>query len=212
MTQQTVGVLALQGGVAEHLSALQALGCPALRVKTVADLQVCQGLIMPGGESTTLSCLWQSGVDLALKQAIIQRVKAGDLAVWGTCAGAILLAEQVQSEDGAADVAGLGLMAVTMARNAYGRQADSFVAPVSGVADAEGEPMSGVFIRAPQVVAWSAPCQPVAWLAEDTVVGLQQDRCLLTTFHPELTQDRRWHAYFLSSSARANRPSTAALI
>ncbi|KAJ7031172.1 PdxT/SNO family [Mycena alexandri] len=206
----TIGILALQGAFAEHQIRLQNLRLKrkieTVLVKTPEDLQRCHALIIPGGESTTIALLARlSGLLEPLKEFI--RVKP----VWGTCAGAILLAQSVTGakKDGQEL---LGGVSIDIARNGWGSQVESFEAPldVTGLQD-PSVPFTGIFIRAPVVLALEpdAPIQVIARLAphllpepaEDendprTVVALRQGLHLLTTFHPELTQDDRFHDYF----------------
>ncbi|KAJ7476942.1 PdxT/SNO family [Mycena galericulata] len=206
----TIGILALQGAFAEHQTRLQSLRLKrkivTTLVKTLEDLQRCDGLIIPGGESTTIALLARlSGLLEPLKDFI--RTKP----VWGTCAGAILLSQSVTGakKDGQEL---LGGVSVDIARNGWGSQVESFEAPldVKGLRD-PSVPFTGIFIRAPVVLALvpDAPIQIIARLpphllpepAEDesdprTIVALRQGLHLLTTFHPELTQDDRFHEYF----------------
>ncbi|KAJ7165913.1 glutamine amidotransferase subunit pdxT [Mycena filopes] len=226
MSSITIGILALQGAFAEHQTRLQNLRLKrkidTVLVKTPEDLERCHGLIIPGGESTTIALLARlSGLLEPLKDFI--RVKP----VWGTCAGAILLAQSVTGakKDGQEL---LGGVSIDIARNGWGSQVESFEAPldVKGLKDSS-VPFTGIFIRAPvtffllssrtsadppQVVlalAPDAPIQVIARLAphllpepaEDendprTIVALRQGLHLLTTFHPELTRDDRFHEYF----------------
>lgn len=184
----TIGVLALQGGFAEHITALRRLGVRAIEVRLPAQLTGLDGLILPGGESTTMSRLLHRW---GLHEPIRARVQDG-LAVWGTCAGAILLAERAAELDGS----GLALMAISVERNAFGRQVDSFEAaleiPVLG-----REPFPAVFIRAPLIAEVGEAAEPLATLAGGEVVAARQGNRLATVFHPELTRDPRFHRYFL---------------
>ncbi|KAJ6544225.1 PdxT/SNO family [Mycena capillaripes] len=206
----TIGILALQGAFAEHQTRLQNLRLKrkitTVLVKTPEDLQRCDALIIPGGESTTIALLARlSGLLEPLKEFI--HVKP----VWGTCAGAILLSQSVTGakKDGQEL---LGGVSVDIARNGWGSQVESFEAPleVKGLAD-PSVPFTGIFIRAPVVLALArdAPIQVIARLPPQllpepaehendprTIVALRQGLHLLTTFHPELTQDDRFHDYF----------------
>ncbi|MCE7869122.1 pyridoxal 5'-phosphate synthase glutaminase subunit PdxT [bacterium CPR1] len=184
----TIGVLALQGAVEEHLAALAGAGCRSREVRCVADLTGLDGLILPGGESTTIGKLLDR---YELLEPIRQRAGAG-MGVWGTCAGMILLSREVRNALPGQPV--LGLMDTVVERNAYGRQVDSFSTELS-VACLGPEPVPAVFIRAPRI----AECGPeVEVLArfQGEVVAARQGRLLATSFHPELTGDRRWHSYF----------------
>ena len=184
-----IGVLALQGGFAEHIAAFRRLGVRAIEVRLPDQLDGLDGLIVPGGESTTMSRLLRRW---GLHEPIRARVQGG-LAIWGTCAGAILLAERASELDGS----GLELMAISVERNAFGRQVDSFEAsleiPVLG-----GEPFPAVFIRAPLIAEVGEAAEPLATLASGEVVAARQDNRLATAFHPELTRDTRFHQYFLN--------------
>ena len=187
-----IGVLALQGDFAEHLAILQRLGAQAAEVRLPEQLEGLDGLIVPGGESTTISRLlrqWQ------LLEPIRQRARAG-MAVWGTCAGAILLAERASD----LDREGLRLMDIAVERNAFGRQVDSFEATLS-VPRLGPEPFRAVFIRAPVISHVGAKGEVVAHLADGAIVAAQQEKLLATAFHPELTTDTRFHRYFLDLTA-----------
>lgn len=187
-----IGVLALQGDVEEHLTALERSGAQTIAVKTKADLDRADGLVIPGGESTTVMKLLDR---FALAAPIVERAKRG-MPVWGTCMGMIVVAH---------DVAGLNqptldLLDVTVRRNAFGRQNDS--AEVSIAVPALGaDPFPAVFIRAP----WIERAGPgVEVLAERDGHGVmvRQGNVLGTSFHPELTADARVHAYFLEMVAQ----------
>lgn len=194
----TVGVLALQGDVREHRRALDDIGVASTEVRRPEDLRGLQGLVLPGGESTTLSLLLESSGLLAPLQAALRE----GLPVLGTCAGLVLLATEVL--DGRADQRCLGLLHCRVRRNGYGRQRESFEASVA-VEPALGGPggdgpatMPAVFIRAPVVESWSAGTEVLARLpAADggagTPVALREGSVLATAFHPELTGDRRVH-------------------
>ncbi len=184
----TIGVLALQGDFAEHAAVLRRLDVEAVEVRLPGQLPALAGLIIPGGESTTISRLMERW---DLLQPIRHRAHDG-MAVWGTCAGAILLAERA----GDLDREGLRLMDIDVERNAFGRQVDSFETdldvPALGAA-----PYPAVFIRAPKIVEVGPQAEAIAWLADGTVVAARQGRLLATAFHPELTNDTRFHEYFL---------------
>ena len=193
-----IGVLALQGDFEEHISMLATLGADAAEVRLPEQLDDIDGLIIPGGESTTIARLlarWQ------LLSPIRRRALEG-MAVWGTCAGAILLAEQATG----LDREGLRLMDISIDRNAYGRQVDSFEAELS-VPAFGARPFHAVFIRAPRISEIGAKAKPVARLSDGTVVAAQQDKLLATAFHPELTDDSRFHQHFLELAA-ASPPAT----
>ncbi|MCA1223358.1 pyridoxal 5'-phosphate synthase glutaminase subunit PdxT [Streptomyces sp. 8L] len=184
----TVGVLALQGDVREHLGALAASGVAAVRVRRPEELAAVDGLVLPGGESTTMSKL---AVLFGLLEPLRERVRGG-LPVYGTCAGMILLAEKIlDPRSGQETVGGIDMI---VRRNAFGRQNESFEAAVE-VAGVEGGPVEGVFIRAPWVESVGAGA---AVLAEHAghVVAVRQGNVLATSFHPELTGDHRVHRLF----------------
>jgi len=215
-----IGILALQGAFAEHQVALQKLPIErkvvVVQVRTPEDLERCDGLIIPGGESTTIALLAHlAGLLDPLREFLAKKP------VWGTCAGAILLSQSVEgTKKGGQEL--LGGMSITIARNGWGSQAESFEAPleVAGLRD-PGRPFMGVFIRAPVLLSLKPNSQdpPISIVARlpsfilprlippdqadtdsqdtRTVVAIRQGRHFLTTFHPELTQDTRFHDYFL---------------
>jgi pyridoxal 5'-phosphate synthase pdxT subunit len=186
-----IGVLDIQGSVEEHLSVLKILGVSAIRVKTKADLEGLNGLIIPGGESTTISKLLTR---FNLRKPIIKAHEKG-MAIWGTCAGAILLAKRVVSK---VPVESLGLMDITVERNAYGRQLDSFETTLDMLLGpaATGRQVPAIFIRAPKIAELG---KEVKVLAENDgwIVAAREGSLLATTFHPELSNDTKVHQYFL---------------
>lgn len=183
-----IGVLALQGDFAEHIHALTELGAETQEVRLPKDLESLDGLIIPGGESTTIRRL----LDLyALAQPIMDMASQG-LPVWGTCAGMILMAQRLPDDRPQP----LGLMDVDVARNAFGRQVDSFEADIT-VPAFGAEVFKAVFIRAPAFVRLGDGVEVVARLDDGQIVAALQDGLLATSFHPELTKDRRFHSYFL---------------
>lgn len=186
----TIGVLALQGDFAEHLAALKKLGVQPREVRLPGELDGLDGLIIPGGESTTMARL----MDIyGLREPLKERVRSG-MGVWGTCAGMILLANKL-AEDRPEP---LGLMDVEVQRNAYGRQVDSFEADLSVPALQTQKAFHAVFIRAPKVLSVGKSVSVLASLPQGgEVVAAQQDGMLATSFHPELTEDTRFHQYFL---------------
>jgi len=183
-----VGVLALQGDFAEHRQMLQRLGAEVVEVRLPVHLQGVDGLIIPGGESTTIRRLMDL-YDLA--DLVVQRAQQG-MPVWGTCAGAIILARQLTDDRPQP----LGLLDMVVTRNAFGRQVDSFeeeiLIPVLGP-----ERFHAVFIRAPIVERVGPEVEVLAQLPDGRIVAIQQKRLLATSFHPELTSDTRFHAHFL---------------
>lgn len=183
-----VGVLALQGAFREHIYALEALDVGAVAVRMPEQLDDCAGLIIPGGESTAIAKLMDA---YGFYEAVTARHEAG-MAVWGTCAGAILLAREVV--DAIEGQRSLGLLDVSVRRNAYGRQIDSFEADIDFAHI--GEVYRGVFIRAPWIESVG---EGVEVLAEHDghIVAARRERLMSTTFHPELTGDPRVHRYFV---------------
>jgi 5'-phosphate synthase pdxT subunit len=184
----SVGVLALQGAFREHIYALEALDVGAIAVRLPDQLAECAGLIIPGGESTAISKLMES---YGFYEPIVARFHEG-MAVWGTCAGAILIAKEVI--DGVQDQRSLGLMDAVVRRNAYGRQVDSFEADLAFAHI--GEPFRGVFIRAPWIERVGDGTEVLAE-HDGHIVAARQGRLLSTTFHPELTGDPRVHRFFI---------------
>jgi 5'-phosphate synthase pdxT subunit len=191
-----VGVLALQGAFREHIVSLEALGTDALAVRLPDQLEGCDGLIIPGGESTAIGKLMDT---YGFYEAIPRRHAEG-MAIWGTCAGAILLAKQVL--DALPDQHSLQLMDIAIRRNAYGRQVDSFEADL----DVEGldAPFTGVFIRAPWIESVGEGVQIIAHHA-GRIVAARAGDLLATSFHPELTGDPRFHRLFLDDVVGAAR-------
>ncbi len=183
-----VGVLALQGAFREHIYALEALDVGAVAVRLPEQLGDCAGLIIPGGESTAIAKLMES---YGFYAPIKVRFDEG-MAVWGTCAGAILIAREVI--DGVAGQRTLGLMDARVRRNAYGRQADSFEADLDFAHI--GEVYRGVFIRAPWLDEVGEDVEVLA-RHDGQIVAARQGRLLATTFHPELTGDPRVHRFFV---------------
>jgi 5'-phosphate synthase pdxT subunit len=186
-----IGVLAMQGAFAEHISMLKRLGVDAVEVRRVEQLDNLCGLILPGGESTTMLKL----ADTYRLNEAVKTCAAKGMPVWGTCAGAILLAEEV-TNTGPNMPVGLELMRITVRRNAFGRQVDSFEVklPVIGLGD---EPFPAVFIRAPLIENALPPAEVLARLGNGTIVAVRQNNLLATSFHPELSLDDRFHRYFL---------------
>ena len=188
-----IGVLALQGDVREHIEALAALGIEGAEVRTLAQLDAVDGLIIPGGESTTIARLL---LTFEMHEPLRDRIAAG-MPVWGTCAGAILLAERADL-----DRPTLGLMDMLAERNAYGRQVDSFEADLD-IAGLDGGPLRAVFIRAPRLAEPGPGVEVLAQLDDGSIAACRQGHMLATAFHPELTSDGRLHAYFLAMTEEA---------
>ena len=187
-----IGVLALQGDFAEHIAMLKRLKVEASEVRLPQHLKGLDGLIIPGGESTTIGKLAN---DFGLIEPL--REFGQRHAIWGTCAGAIFL-----SKDISRDQPLLGLMDIKVERNAFGRQVDSFETDldVPDLKQATGtkNPYHAVFIRAPLIESVSGDAKSLAALADGRIVAAQQGHFLATAFHPELTNDTRFHEYFLS--------------
>jgi len=184
-----IGVLASQGAFAEHLAILRQLGVEAVPVRLPRELVGLDGLIIPGGESTSIAKLIL-GDGLAAK---IKKQAEDGLPVFGTCAGMILLANDVSDST----VPSLGLLKVKVRRNAFGRQRDSFETELEIPALGE-KPFPGVFIRAPIIEKANSGVEILATLTDGTIVAVRQDNIVASSFHPELTNDLRFHQYFLN--------------
>jgi pyridoxal 5'-phosphate synthase pdxT subunit len=183
------GVLGLQGDFAEHLATLDRLGVEGVDVRRPEQLDEVDALIIPGGESTTIG-------KLARQYGIIEKLQdrvAQGMPVWGTCAGAIFIAKDVPGHPHPL----ASLMDITVERNAFGRQVDSFEADLH-VTLLGDEPFHAVFIRAPRISRVGPAVEVLARLRDGVVVAARQGRLLATSFHPELTHDERFHRYFLS--------------
>ena len=188
-----VGVLALQGDVREHADALRDVGAEPVEVRLPRDLVGLDALILPGGESTTMRRL----IDLyGLREPIVALARGG-APVYGTCAGMILLADRI----GVGDEPVLRLLDITVERNAYGRQLDSFEADLS-IPSLGDEPLHGVFIRAPVVSQVGPDVEVLARDDDGRPIAVRQGRVMATAFHPELTGDRRLHRLLLELIAR----------
>lgn len=191
-----IGVLALQGDFLEHQAMLQRLGVETRQVRLPEQLEGLDGLIIPGGESTTIA-------KLASEYGLMEPLRrfGQSRAIWGTCAGAIFLSRDAKRQQPL-----LGLMDITVERNAFGRQVDSFVTdlPIPALAEEPGRPFHAVFIRAPLIERVGPGVEVLASLPADSrrpapaIVAARQGRLLATAFHPELTDDLRFHRYFLS--------------
>jgi 5'-phosphate synthase pdxT subunit len=187
-----IGVLALQGDFSEHISMLKKIGVEAVEVRLPKHLDGLSGLIIPGGESTTIGKL---AVAYDLMEPLREFGKSH--AIWGTCAGAIFLSKDVRSDQPL-----LGLMDITVQRNAFGRQVDSFETDldIEGLKKASGtdHPYHAVFIRAPIIESVRGNAKVLSALEDGRIVAAQEGRLLATSFHPELTDDTRFHQYFVS--------------
>lgn len=193
MTAIRTGVLGLQGDFREHLETFARLGANAIDVRRPEQLDAIDALVIPGGESTTIGKLAER---YGFLPKLRERIAAG-MAVWGTCAGAIFLARDVPGHPHPT----LGAMDLTVRRNAFGRQLDSFEADLD-VPRLGPEPFPAVFIRAPLIERAGPGVETLSTLPGGAIVAVRQDRLLATSFHPELTHDDRFHAYFLSLGGR----------
>lgn len=186
-----IGVLALQGAFLEHQVLLERLGAEVVQVRLPVQLDGLDGLIIPGGESTTIG-------KLAVAYGLLEPLRefGRHRALWGTCAGAIFLAKDI-----GLDQPILGLMDITIRRNAFGRQVDSFETNLrvdfGEPNGSQAKPFRAVFIRAPLIEAVHGVAQPLAQLKDGRIVAAREGRLLATVFHPELTADDRFHRYFL---------------
>ena len=185
----TVGVLALQGDFREHAEMLAGLGHNVREIRKPAQLDELDALIIPGGESTTIARLILSN---GFQQPLRDFCASGR-PVWGTCAGAILLAKRVDN----LDRPGIEAMDISVRRNAFGRQVDSFEADLA-IRGLNGAPVHAVFIRAPLIDAVFGDAEAVAMLEDGTIVAAREGNLLATSFHPELTGDTRLHELFLT--------------
>lgn len=194
MSKTVVGVLGLQGDVIEHLEALRRAGLTGMEVKTREDLRHVDALIIPGGESTTVAKLLDR---FALREPLIARIRGG-MPTWGTCMGMIVLSADIA---GMPDQPTLGVLDVTVLRNAFGRQVESAEVPME-IPALGGPPFPGVFIRAPWVERVGEGVEVLARL-EGKAVMVRQGNILGTSFHPELTRDVRIHRWFADWCTRA---------
>lgn len=187
-----IGVLALQGAFIEHEQALRRIGVETCQVRLPGQLEGLDGLIIPGGESTTIG-------KLAVQYGLMEPVRAMAAAgkpLWGTCAGMIFMAKDIGRDQPL-----LGLMDIHVRRNAFGRQVDSFETdldiPAIKTPD-DARPFHAIFIRAPLIESVGAAVDILARLDNGSIVAAQQDKLLVTSFHPELSRDDRFHRYFIS--------------
>lgn len=199
MRRARIGVLALQGAFAEHIAILRRLGADAIEVRTPAQMEGLDGLILPGGESTTMGLV-------AERWGLVEPLRAwvhGGKPTWGTCAGMILLADRAtgQKQGGQPLIGGLH---VTVNRNYFGRQADSFETTLN-VPSFDPPISPGVFIRAPAITELGADVEPLAELPGPVYVAVCQGPILATAFHPELTLDTRWHRLFIEMATRVHQ-------
>ena len=194
-----IGVLAVQGDFAEHIAILRRIGADTREVRLPEQLEALDGLIIPGGESTTLSRLMSI---YHLREPVAQMAAEGR-PVWGTCAGMIMLANEITEQDPVP----LGLMDISVQRNAFGRQVDSFEQPLR-ISPLDPDPYNCIFIRAPVVIRVGSKVDVLASLDDGRPVAVRQDNLLATSFHPELTRDTRVHQYFVDL-AKNNSSATS---
>ena len=184
-----IGVLALQGDFLEHIQILESLGVDAPEIRLPSQIEGLDGLIIPGGESTTIVKL----ADLYGLREAIARFAADGRPLWGTCAGMIVVARDLTDPYPEP----FGLIDITVSRNGFGRQVDSFEADLE-IEGLEGAPFRGVFIRAPVVTDVGEGVERLSSLEDGTPVAVRSDKIIATAFHPELTDDTRVHELFLS--------------
>ena len=184
----SIGVLAIQGDFLEHRKMLDSIGIESKEVRLPDELENLEGLIIPGGESTTIVQL----IDIyGLRAPLVDKVNQG-LAIWGTCAGMIVIAKNLK--DKRPDP--LGLMDIEVSRNAFGRQIDSFETDLD-IQGMDGPPMHAIFIRAPLVTQIGTEVEILAEVDDGKPVAVKQNRVIATSFHPELTEDSRMHSMFV---------------
>lgn len=196
--RKTVGVLALQGDFREHREMLEAMGHDVREIRKPGQLAGIDALIIPGGESTTIARLILSN---GFQQPLRDFCASGK-PVWGTCAGAILLARKVDR----LDRPGIETMDISVHRNAFGRQVDSFEADLD-IEGLQGGPFRAVFIRAPRIDSVTFPARAIATLPDGTIVAAREGNLLATSFHPELTGDSRLHELFLTIGGPPGGPA-----
>lgn len=196
-----VGVLALQGDFAEHIALLRRLGAETREVRLPSDVSGIHGLVLPGGETTTISRLIDQ---YGLRDPILSMAREG-APLWGTCAGLIAMARKTEGRDDPV----LGLMDIDVERNAYGRQVDSFETEIDVPALGEAR-FHAIFIRAPRIQRTGPEVETLARLEDGTAVAVRQGALLGTSFHPELTEDPRFHAYFLRTVKEREHSSRVA--
>ena len=185
-----IGILALQGAFIEHIQMFGQIGVEAVEIRLPRQLEQVNGLVIPGGESTTMMKLMH---DYGLVTPI-KKMAAGHIPIWGTCAGMICLAKMAVNPDSSA-METLALMDITVRRNAFGRQVDSFEADLH-IAGLRGGPFQCVFIRAPYIEKAGSGVQALSALPDGEIVAARQGNLLATSFHPELSGDTRVHRYF----------------
>jgi len=192
-----VGVLALQGTFIEHIEILRRLGVEAPAIRLPQELNTLDAIIIPGGESTTMMRLMQS---YGLISPIREMARQG-LAIWGTCAGTVVLARNISNYE----METLGLMDTKVRRNAFGSQPDSFEIDLEIPLMGE-EPFHAIFIRAPVIEEAKRGVEILSRLHDSTIVAARQNRLLACSFHPEFTNDLRFHRYFINMVSQKNAP------
>ena len=193
-----IGVLAVQGDFVEHTAILRRLGVDSQEIRLPEQLEELDGLIIPGGESTTLSRLMSI---YHLREPVAEMVRQ-QKTVWGTCAGMIMMAREITEEDPIP----LDLMDIGVRRNAFGRQIDSFEQDLN-INGFDGPPFHAIFIRAPVIIRVGPEVATLAELPDGRPVAVQQGNLMATSFHPELTSDFRFHQHFLNVAAQASPES-----
>ena len=193
-----IGVLAVQGDFVEHTAILRRLGVDSQEIRLPEQLEELDGLIIPGGESTTLSRLMSI---YHLREPVAEMVRQ-QKTVWGTCAGMIMMAREITEEDPIP----LDLMDIGVRRNAFGRQIDSFEQDLN-INGFDGPPFHAIFIRAPVIIRVGPEVATLAELPDGRPVAVQQGNLMATSFHPELTSDFRFHQHFLNVAAQASTES-----
>jgi len=194
-----IGVLAIQGDFAEHIAVLGKLGMTAREVRLPKHLDSLDGLIIPGGESTTLSRL----MTIYNLREPIEGMAAQGRAIWGTCAGMIMLSREITENDPIP----LGVMDIGVQRNAFGRQVDSFEQFLE-VSSLGPDPFHAIFIRAPVIIRVGQGVEVLSALDADRPVAVRQGNLIATSFHPELTNDYRFHSYFLELAGTIDNSAT----
>jgi len=183
-----IGILSLQGGVAEHIKHIEALGSTAIEVRKLEDLEGIDGLILPGGESTAIGKILK---ERDMLDSLRDKIQAG-LPTWGTCAGMILLAKEMEEDT----ISYLGVIDIRVKRNAYGRQINSF-STVEIIEEVSSDPIPLIFIRAPYITRVGEGVR-IIHKVKDNVVAAVQRNILVSSFHPELTGNLEFHKYFLN--------------
>lgn len=193
MKLKKIGVLSIQGSVVEHATLLEQIGVKAVHVHLPEDLKGLDGLIIPGGESTTIGKLL---VIYGLMEPL--KLFAKTKPVLGTCAGMVLMAGEIYQDKRGQPL--LGVMDIVVERNAFGRQVNSFETGIafSGIENGDSDPFHAVFIRAPKIVQVGGNARVLARLSDGTAVAAIQNKLMVTSFHPELTDDTRIHQYFVN--------------